>query len=103
MDELSVISARMEVRVEEHERRINKLEKSVHEIQELTLSVSKLASNMEQMLEEQKRQRTDIDQLKSEPSDRWNSMKRTAFTSIISTIAGALAIGLVMLIAQYIR
>ena len=90
-------------RSKSNSRRIDELEKKVDTIQNLTLSVNKLAINMEQMLNEQKKQREDIDALKSEPGDRWKSMKRTAFTTIVSVIAGALAVGLVGIIANFIK
>lgn len=90
-------------RSKSNQRRIDDLEKKVDTIQSLTISVNKLAVNMEQMLNEQKKQREDIDALKSEPAKQWNSMKRTAFTTIISAIAGALAVGFVGMIANYIK
>lgn len=90
-------------RAKSNQRRIDDLEKKVDTIQNLTLSVNKLAINMEQMLNEQKKQREDIDALKNEPADRWNSMKRTAFTTIVSAIAGALAVGLVGMIANFMK
>ncbi|MGI5896276.1 MAG: hypothetical protein ACOX6U_04890 [Oscillospiraceae bacterium] len=91
------------VKLESVEEKVNRLERSVSEIHTLSLSVSKLANNMEQMLEEQREQRKDIDVLKNEPSERWNSMKRTAFTAVISTISGALAVGLVTLLANFVK
>ena len=90
-------------RSKSNQRRIDDIEKKVDTIQSLTISVNKLAVNMEQMLNEQKKQREDIDALKSEPAKQWNSMKRTAFTTIVSVIAGALAVGLVGMIANYIK
>ena len=83
--------------------KVDSLEKNVSEIHSLSRSVSKLADNMERMLEEQKKQREDIDALKNEPAERWGSMKRTAFTAIVSTVAGALAVGLVGIIANFIK
>lgn len=44
-----------------------------------------------------------VDQIEKEPAKRWNNMTRTIFTTIVSTIAGALATGLVLMIAQYIK
>lgn len=90
-------------RSKSNQHRLDDLEKKVDTIQELTISVNKLAINMEQMLNEQKKQREDIDALKNEPADRWSSMKRTAFTTIVSVIAGALAVGLVGIIANFIK
>ena len=83
--------------------KVGSLEKNVSEIHSLSRSVSKLADNMERMLEEQKKQREDIDALKNEPAERWSSMKRTAFTAIVSTVAGGLAVGLVYLVSMFIK
>ena len=83
--------------------KVGSLEKNVSEIHSLSRSVSKLAHNMERMLEEQKKQREDIDALKNEPAERWSSMKRTAFTAIVSTVAGGLAVGLVYLVSMFIK
>ena len=83
--------------------KVGSLEKNVSEIHSLSRSVSKLADNMARMLEEQRKQREDIDALKNEPAERWSSMKRTAFTTIVSVIAGALAVGLVGIIANFMK
>ena len=72
-------------------------------IQDLVLSVQKLAMNMEAMLKEQSAQGDRLSALEKEPADRWNNMTRTIFTTIVSTVAGALAAGLIFLIAQNIH
>lgn len=97
------------VRLENHEgrivgaeRRLKDLEKESQSIHELVLSVNKLAINMENMLTEQKEQGERLRKLENEPAERWNNAKKTAFTSIVSTVAGALAVGLIMLLAQFL-
>lgn len=90
-------------RSKSNQRRIDEIEKKVDTIQNLTLSVNKLAINMEQMLNEQKKQREDIDTLKSEPANQWNSMKRTAFTAVISTLAGGLTVGIISILSMFIK
>lgn len=72
-------------------------------IQELVLSVRELALNMKNMMEEQRNQGTRLEKLENEPAERWNSAKKTAFTAIVSTLSGGLAVGVIMLIAQYVR
>ena len=44
-----------------------------------------------------------MEKLENEPAEQWNSAKKTAFTAIISTLAGGLAVGLIMLIAHTVR
>lgn len=91
------------IKLEALTEKVGVLEKNISEIHTLSRSVSKLADNMERMLDEQQRQRKDIDILKNEPAERWSSMKRTAFTAIVSTIAGGLAVGLVYLVSMFIK
>lgn len=91
------------IKLEALTEKVDVLEKNVSEIHTLSLSVSKLADNMERMLNEQQKQREDIDSLKNEPAERWTSMKRTAFTAIVSTVAGGLAVGLISFISMFIK
>ena len=72
-------------------------------IQDLALGVKELSINMGNMLEEQKRQGKDIEKLKAEPGERWSNMQRTIFNQMIGAGAAALAIGLIMMMAQYIK
>lgn len=82
------------------ERRICDLETDNKVIMQLSNSVQKLAINMEQMLSEQRDQGERLKVLEDAPAQAWTSAKKTAFTSIISTIAGALATSLIYLIVN---
>lgn len=82
--------------------RATDLEEQNKTIQELVLSVKELAINMRSMMEEQKDQGSRLDTLEREPAERWNSAKRTAFTTVVSVVAGALATGLLIMIGQYV-
>lgn len=105
----------LEKRVEEHhglgipvkleglEERVGKVERMVEEIHELSRSVDSLARSVQEMLREQQGQRKEIEALKGEPGERWKSVKRTALTAVVSTVAGALAVGLVLLVANFIK
>lgn len=93
---------RIETEDKRQNRRIDALESESQSIHDLVLSVNKLAINMESMLQEQKDQGARLKKLENEPAERWNSAKKTAFTTIISVIAGALATGVIVMIAQYI-
>lgn len=90
-------------RAKSNQKRLDNLENKVDEIQGLTISVNKLAINMEKMLEEQQRQRQDVDALKQEPGKHWNSLKLTVLTTITSTVAGALAVGLIFMLANVLK
>lgn len=104
MDEVAV-----SVTIENHEGRIARCESEIKElstiataIQSLTISVNKLAINMEHMLEEQKDQGKRIKQLESEPAESWNTAKKLVITGLISAIIGAIASGMLSQIASSI-
>ncbi|KLU68251.1 MAG: hypothetical protein RHS_5932 [Robinsoniella sp. RHS] len=82
--------------------RTTDLEEQQKSIQELAMSVKELALNMKTMMEEQKKQGERLQKLENEPAERWNSAKKTAFTTIVSVISGALATGLIFMVAQYL-
>lgn len=94
---------RIEMEDNRQNKRIDLLEESVRQNASLVTSVEKLAINMENMLQEQKDQGARLQKLENEPAERWNSAKKTTFTTIISVMAGALATGVIMMIAQYIN
>ncbi|ODR42178.1 hypothetical protein BEI59_32075 [Eisenbergiella tayi] len=95
------------VKLEGHEHEIGSLKHRMEEqeeqnkvIQDLVMSVQKLALTMEAMVKEQSMQGERLKKLEDEPAERWNSAKKTAFTTIISVVAGALATGLIFMIAS---
>jgi hypothetical protein len=98
VEELTDISVKLEnheVRIDNLEKTADSLQKVTNTIYDLASSVDKLAINMENMLAEQRHQGERIKALESEPTNQWNTIKQTTITSIISVIAGALAVGLV--------
>lgn len=98
------------VKLEAHDHEIGSLKHRIKEqeeqskaINDLVLSVQKLAINMEQMIKEQKNQSERLQKLEQEPAKQWSSMKRTIFNTIVGAGAGAFATGLFISIAQYIK
>lgn len=81
--------------------RIQELEDAQKGIMELTLSVQKLAQAVEVMAKEQVAQGQRLKAIEEIPGKRWTSAMKTAFTSIVGVIAGALAVGLIQLIAEH--
>lgn len=71
-------------------------------MQKLAISVEKIAISTEHIMQEQKKQGDRLEKLEMAPAKSWNNAKKTAFTAIISTVAGALAVALIMALAQYI-
>lgn len=93
--------------IENHKTRLGVVEDKLTELgsilsslQSLTLSVNKLAINMESMLGVQKEQSARLKALEDEPAEQWNSAKKTLLTSVVSAIAGALVVGIVTLVAK---
>ena len=54
------------------------------------MGVKELTINMGTMLSEQKKQGEDIEKLKAEPAERWSSMKKTVFNTIVGLWPGRL-------------
>ena len=98
------------VKLENHDQQIKSLKHRMEEqeeqsktIQELVLSVRELALNMQAMLKEQGDQGKRLAKLEAEPAERWSSMKKTVFNTIVGAIAGAVATGLIYIMAQYAK
>ena len=101
-EEIAVKLAEHNKEIGSLKHRATDLEEQNKTIQELALSGKELAINMRSMMEEQKEQGGRLDALEREPAERWNSAKRSAFTTIVSVVAGALATGLLIMIGQYL-
>lgn len=98
------------VKLENHDQQIKSLKHRMEEqeeqsktIQELVLSVRELALNMQAMLKEQGDQGKRLAKLEAEPAERWSSMKKTVFNTIVGAMAGAVATGLIYIMAQYAK
>lgn len=102
-EEIAVKLTALEHEAKSAKHRIDDLEVQNQAIQDLALSVKELTINMGNMLDEQRKQGKDIDKLKAEPAERWSSMKRTVFNQMIGAGAAALAIGLILMMAQYLK
>lgn len=95
------------VRLENHEQEIKSLKHRMNEqeeqgkaIQELALSVQKLALNMESMFKEMETQGKRLDSLEEEPAQKWETVKKTFLTAIVSTIAGGLAVAIITMLSK---
>lgn len=80
--------------------RVDELAENVKNIQNLTLSVEKLAMNMENMISEQKSQGERLEKLEQAPAENAMMIKNTITTKIIDIIVGALVGGIIMLIMK---
>lgn len=101
-EEIAAKIAEHDNRLKVSEHRVADLEEQQKQIQELTISVKELAISVKNMVAEQKAQNDRIEKLESEPGQNWESIKKTVLTTITGTIAGALATGLILLVANYL-
>lgn len=103
-------SKRMDDEHRRMNRRIGDMEEEIKRLSMIALSVEKLAMNMENMCREQqeqgerlREQGEQIASIKSGPSDTWTRIKNKAVDSIVTAVMTAFAIGVVVMIAQYIK
>ena len=102
MDELTKVELdRIRDENDRQNHRIDKLERTMEEIRKISTSVEKLAINMENMLSEQKKQGDRLNELEAKPAEAWTTMQRTILTTICGALAGAVAYGLMQMIAVY--
>ena len=78
--------------------RINTLEDSIRQINDLTVSVKEMSANMKNMLEEQKRQGERLEKLEKEPADNYRQIKMSIVTSVISIVVGAVIGAVIVLL-----
>lgn len=71
--------------------RVKDCEEQQTALQRLTMSVNKLAINMESMLKEQATQRSEINELKDIPSSEYTYYKRLFIGAVLSAVVGFLA------------
>lgn len=90
--------------------RIAELEVKIEEIHSLALSMERMSANVEKMAEAIERQgnliekqTSRIDAMEKEPVGQWQGIKRKAVETVVTVIVTALTIGVVALIAQYMK
>lgn len=79
---------RIEEENKRQNRRIDLLEESVKQLNSLTLSVEKLASNMENMLKEQGRQGKRLEKLENRDGEKWRKVTGYVVTTIVGIVVG---------------
>ena len=79
-------------RIDDEQQRQNKrlgvLEETVNQFTSVTISVEKMAVNMENMFEEQKKQGKKLDEIENAPAKNWSTVKTALITGIITVIIG---------------
>ena len=77
---------------ERQNERLKILEGSVGKINRLVASTEKLASNMEQMLAEQKEQGKRISKLEGRDGEKWRGVVKIVATAVIGAVVGAVLV-----------
>lgn len=99
---------------EEHNRRMEDEHKRINhriaDLEELTGLIHEIATNTNNMSREQKVQGERLEKLDDKimtlqqaPSDTWTKIKNEALITIVKAISTALAAGIVLMIAEYIK
>lgn len=99
MEHIDRIVIEVEQRSKSNAKRLDRLEETTVAVQELATSIKLMAQNLERMTEEQEKQGARLEKLEAQPGERWNTMTRTIFTTIVSAIAG----GIVGILAMAIK
>lgn len=79
-------------------KRLDVLENSINHINDLTISVEKMAVNMANMLEELKKQGERLEELEKEPAETYNQVKQAIITTIVGIVVGGIATALLTLL-----
>ena len=69
-------------------KRIEALEVTVRQINDLTLSVQKLAINMEHMLVNQTEQSKRLEELENRDGEKWRSISMYVLTAVVGAVLG---------------
>lgn len=79
-------------RIEEEEHRQNKrldiVEGNISKLMELTASIERLATNMENMVKEQERQGDRLETLESRDGKKWRQVSGYVITAIVGIVIG---------------
>lgn len=111
MEEAEIVErlTKTEERGKSNTHRLDKLEPLVSEIHTMSNTMVQLVEELRHTNEavrslDEKVDRMDsrVDEMERAPADDAKAYKRTMVTAIISTVAGAFATGMIVLIAQFI-
>ena len=69
-------------------KRLELLENTVRQINDLTLSVQKLANNMESMLNKQTEQGQRLEDLEGRDGEKWRNVSMYVITTLIGAVIG---------------
>lgn len=90
MDDTMILVARLEEQIKTANERIDDLEKQAETTNKLALSVERMAVTMQNMVDTMKNHNARLEAIEKKPAEAWNSMQKTIFTSVTSTLAGGI-------------
>lgn len=89
-EEHEAVISRIDAEDSRQNQRIEKLEDAVQNIAKLTVSVEKLAVNMDRMVREQEKTANRLTALEQEPADNWRKAVWVILTALIGAAVGYL-------------
>lgn len=97
--EIAVQLEKHEQHIKSLEHRMDKVEQKNEVLNDLALSIQKLALGMDSMNEKQDNITERLEEIEKKPAQNWTTMTRTALTTIVAAIAGGLAVWVVQALA----
>lgn len=83
-------------------KRISELEDTVKQLSDILLSLQRLTLSVESLAKDVHKQGQRLEAIEKAPVERINSVKQTIITTVTGIVIGALAVGLIQMIAQNI-
>lgn len=81
-------------------KRLNELEATVKQLNDIVISIQRLTMSVESLAKDVHKQGERLESIEQAPVERINSVKQTIVTTITGIVIGALAVGLLQMIAQ---
>ena len=80
--------------------RLDNLETNVKQLNDLVLSIQRLTLSVESLTKEVQKQGDRLDEIEHAPLESLAGVKQTILNTLVGVIIGALAVGLIQMIAQ---
>jgi len=81
-------------------KRLNELEATIKQLNDIVISIQRLTMSVESLAKDVHKQGERLESIEQAPVERINSVKQTIVTTITGIVIGALAVGLLQMIAQ---
>lgn len=93
----------VEQRAKSNSHRLEKVEKIVDEIHEMSKTMVLLCEQSKTTNETVESLRDDVNNLKSEPGERWKASTKALFSAALGAIGTALGAGIIYLLTMYLK